>query len=102
MRYRGKGRRHSPSSRPSRQGEGQQIICGIHTVQEALRHGARRFAAIWLVEGKDGKQFKEILELATERATPIVFVSEPRLTDVSGTSSHQGVVALVAPLSPLT
>lgn len=102
MRYRGEGRHNSPSSRPSRQGDGQQIICGIHTVQEALRHGGRRFEAIWLAERKDGKRFKEILDLAAERATPIVFVSEPRLTDVSGTSSHQGVVALVAPFSPLT
>jgi 23S rRNA (guanosine2251-2'-O)-methyltransferase len=102
MRYHRQGRHHSPTSRSPSQGDRQQIICGIHTVEEALRHGRRRLEAIWLTEGKDAKRFKEISDLAAERATPIVFAAASRLTDVSGTSSHQGVVAFVVPSSPLT
>lgn len=102
MRHRHRKRRVSPASRSPNQGERHQILCGINAVHEALRLGIRRFETIWLAEGKANKRFKEVVDLAAARGTPIAVVPEPRLTELSGMSSHQGVVAFVEPFPLLT
>jgi 23S rRNA (guanosine2251-2'-O)-methyltransferase len=43
-----------------------------------------------------------VLTLAAERRIPVEIVPEPRLTEFSGMSSHQGVVAFVTSTSILT
>lgn len=100
MRYRKPRRRAFSISRVSRQGEGDQVICGINAVQEALRVGVRRVGTIWVAEGKEGTRVHEVLALAAEHGTAVEIVPESRLAECAGTSSHQGVMAFVAP-SPL-
>jgi 23S rRNA (guanosine2251-2'-O)-methyltransferase len=102
MRGRGLGRRSfSPSGSP-RQGKRDHVICGINAVQEALQVSARRLESIWVAEGKAGKRLNEVLALAAKCGTAVEIVPEPRLTDASGTSAHQGIVAFPAPSPALT
>jgi 23S rRNA (guanosine2251-2'-O)-methyltransferase len=100
MRGRNLGRHSFSSSGPPRQSKRDHVICGMNAVQEALRVGARRLEIIWIAEGKAGRRLNEVLALAAECATPVEIVPEPRLTEASGTSAHQGIVAFPA-LSPL-
>jgi 23S rRNA (guanosine2251-2'-O)-methyltransferase len=100
MRGRNLGRHSfSPSGSP-RQGKRDRVICGMNAVQEALRVSASRLERIWVAEGKAGRRLNEVLALAAERGTAVEIVPEPRLTEASGTSAHQGIVAFSA-LSPL-
>jgi 23S rRNA (guanosine2251-2'-O)-methyltransferase len=72
----------------------------MNAVQEALRASARRLEVIWVAEGKAGRRLNEVLALAAACGTPVETAPEPRLTDASGTSAHQGIVAFPA-LSPV-
>jgi 23S rRNA (guanosine2251-2'-O)-methyltransferase len=92
--------RHSSSLGSPRQGKRDYVLCGMNAVQEALRVGARRLEIIWVAEGKAGRRLSEVLALAAECGTLVEIVPESRLTESSGTFSHQGIVAFPAP-SPL-
>jgi 23S rRNA (guanosine2251-2'-O)-methyltransferase len=78
------------------------VLCGINAIQEALRSGTRRIETIWLAERKEGKRLRQVMALAAERGTPIQTVSDSRLTEVAGTTAHQGIVAFVASTAPLS
>jgi 23S rRNA (guanosine2251-2'-O)-methyltransferase len=100
MRGRNLGRHSFVSSGSPHQGKRDRVICGMNAVQEALQVSARRLEIIWVAEGKAGRRLSEVLALAAERGTAVEVVPEPRLTEASGTSAHQGIVAFPA-LSPL-
>jgi 23S rRNA (guanosine2251-2'-O)-methyltransferase len=100
MRGRNLGRHSFSPSGPFHQGKRDHIVCGMNAVQEALRVNARRLETIWVAEGKAGRRLGEVLALAAACGTPVEIVPEPRLTEASGTSAHQGIVAFPA-LSPL-
>jgi 23S rRNA (guanosine2251-2'-O)-methyltransferase len=102
MRYRKLGRHLFPLSGSPPAGGCEHVICGINAVREALRVGARRLQTIWVAEGKAGKRLQEVFAFAEARGTPVEIVPESRLIAFSGTSSHQGVIAFVAPSSLLT
>lgn len=72
------------------------MLCGINAIQEALRVGTRRIETIWLGERQEGKRLHAIRALAAKRQTPIEIVPALRLTEVAGTTAHQGVVAFIA------
>ena len=78
------------------------MLCGINAVQEALRVGLRRIDTIWVAEPKEGKRLRQVLALAGERQTPIETVPAPLLTEVAGTTAHQGIVAFMASTPLLT
>jgi 23S rRNA (guanosine2251-2'-O)-methyltransferase len=78
------------------------VLCGINAVHEALRVGTRGIELIWLAERKEGKRAREVIALAAERETPIEIVPASRLTEVAGTTAHQGIVAFAASASILT
>lgn len=100
MRGRNLGPHSFSSSGPPYQGKRDHVICGMNAVQEALRVHARRLESIWVAEGRAGKRMNQVLALATDRGTPVEIVPELRLTEASGTSAHQGIVAFPA-LSPV-
>jgi 23S rRNA (guanosine2251-2'-O)-methyltransferase len=91
---------HAATSAPHPKHRGDKVLCGINAIHEALRAGTRRIETIWLATRKEGKRLREVISLAAERETPIETVAEPRLTEVAGTTAHQGIVAFVA-LTPL-
>jgi 23S rRNA (guanosine2251-2'-O)-methyltransferase len=78
------------------------VLCGINAVQEALRVGMRRLATIWVAERKEGRRLRQVMELAAEREIPVEIIPAPRLTEVAGTTAHQGIVAFVASAPLLT
>jgi 23S rRNA (guanosine2251-2'-O)-methyltransferase len=71
------------------------VLCGINAIQEALRVGIRRIEAIWVAEQKAGARVREVMALAAARGTRVAIVSDPQLTEVAGTTAHQGMVAFV-------
>jgi 23S rRNA (guanosine2251-2'-O)-methyltransferase len=78
------------------------VLCGIHAIQETLRVGTHQIETIWLAEGKEGKRLRQVMALAASRGTPIEIVPEPRLIEAAGTLGHQGIVAFVASTPLLT
>jgi len=74
----------------------ERVLCGINAIREALRSGTSRISTIWFAERKDGKRLHQVRALAAQREIPIETVPVPRLTQVAGTTAHQGVVAFVA------
>jgi 23S rRNA (guanosine2251-2'-O)-methyltransferase len=72
------------------------IVCGIHTIREALQAGTRRVEARWVAERKEGARIGQLVALAAERGVKIERVSDPCLTEAAGTSDHQGAVAFLA------
>ncbi len=93
---------HTAASAPPPRAEGDHVLCGINAIHEALRVGKRRIETIWIAVSTGGKRLREVVALAAERNTPIEIVSDTRLTEVAGTTAHQGVVAFVASTPLLT
>jgi 23S rRNA (guanosine2251-2'-O)-methyltransferase len=93
---------HAAASAPPPRGKGDNVLCGINAIHEALRVGTRRIETIWLAVRKEGKGLREVVALAADRKTPIEIVSDRRLTEVAGTTAHQGIVAFLASTPLLT
>lgn len=82
-----------------------EIIYGLHPVEEALRSGTRRFDHITVAQerhARNDQRLAAIVDLC--RAAKVPVRTEPRdaLTRVAGTTSHQGVVAIVRERELLT
>lgn len=71
------------------------ILSGIHPVGEALRakHALDR---IIVAQGAGGPRLQEIIDLARRAGVPVRFEPRASLDRLSGSSAHQGVVALGA------
>jgi 23S rRNA (guanosine2251-2'-O)-methyltransferase len=78
------------------------VLCGFNAIQEALHVGTRQIETIWLAERKEGKRLRQVMALAAARGTPVEVVPPARLSEVAGTTAHQGIVAFVASTSLLT
>ena len=63
---------------------------------EALRAGRDVKRLVVLTSAQPEPRLKEILDLAAERSIDVEEVDRQRLTDISHSDSHQGVVAYVA------
>lgn len=71
------------------------ILYGVHAVQEALRAGRRRFDHVLVARERQDDRLARLL--AECRHAGIRVRQEPReqLTEMAGTTAHQGVVAVV-------
>src|SRR5438445_8518884 len=78
------------------------ILYGVHAVAEALRSGRRRFDHVLVARERHDPRLERLV--ADCRHAGVRVRSEPRehLTQVAGTVSHQGVVAVVQPKEFLT
>lgn len=74
--------------------EKMQYLYGMHPVSEAVRSG-RKFDKVLLKKGLEGNQFRELMQVLTEKDIPYQFVPGEVL-DRKCRGSHQGVIALVA------
>lgn len=72
------------------------ILYGKNPVLEALRAGRDVKRLVVLTSAQPEPRLKEILDLAAERSIDVEEVDRQRLTDISHSDSHQGVVAYVA------
>jgi len=75
-----------------------QTIYGINGVIEALRQGMG-IVELFVARGKKIGRLREILDLARDRDIPIQFKDRVHLNNISNTSSHQGIVAVVGSYS---
>lgn len=71
------------------------ILSGIHPVAEALR-AKHPLDRIVVAQGAGGARLQEIIDLARRAAVPVRFEPRASLDRLSGSSAHQGVVALGA------
>ncbi|MBF0377077.1 MAG: 23S rRNA (guanosine(2251)-2'-O)-methyltransferase RlmB [Desulfamplus sp.] len=75
-----------------------EILCGIHSVLEALKAKRRTFFKIYISKARNLARLNEILELAKIELTQIDFISDSELDSISNRVKHQGIVAKVSPL----
>ncbi|NLV91594.1 MAG: 23S rRNA (guanosine(2251)-2'-O)-methyltransferase RlmB [Firmicutes bacterium] len=75
-----------------------EIICGRNPVLEALRSG-RQIQRIVILRGSKGGAIDQIQDLAQKRRIPVDYASKSVVEGLATETSHQGVVAQVAPFS---
>jgi 23S rRNA (guanosine2251-2'-O)-methyltransferase len=71
------------------------ILSGIHPVGEALR-AKHPLDRVIVAQGAGGPRLQEIIDLARRAGVPVRFEPRASLDRLSGTSAHQGIVALGA------
>jgi 23S rRNA (guanosine2251-2'-O)-methyltransferase len=71
------------------------ILSGIHPISEALRAG-RALERILIAQGAGGPRLQEIIDAARRAQVPVRFEQRSALDRLSGTSAHQGVIAMGA------
>lgn len=82
------------------QGQGAQIIYGVHAVRVMLQRHPERITAVRVAERRDDPRAREIDDLARRRQIPVQRVDAQVLRQKLGDVAHQGVVAEIKPLPP--
>lgn len=80
---------------PGTDRENENLIEGRNAVLEAFRSG-KTIDKLLVLDGCQDGPVKSILREAKKQDTLIQFVSKERLTQISGTGKHQGVIAYMA------
>lgn len=75
----------------------EEIVIGIHAVNELIKRSPERFVDMWLLKGRDDERLMPIINLARKYKIPTQFVNRKVLDDKSDGEQHQGVVARVKP-----
>lgn len=73
------------------------ILYGLHPVEEAVRAGSRRFDHVCLARERADTKLDRIAALCRERGIRLRLEPRDHLSELAGTTAHQGVVALVRP-----
>ncbi len=76
-----------------------ETVYGIHPVLEVLRTERRRVEKLFLGSKREGEDVHRIATLATQRDIPLVRVENRELRRMLGHDQHQGVVAVVSPIT---
>lgn len=71
-------------------------LYGIHPILEALRSAERQIEGIYLQHGRKGREIDEVLSLARTKRITVDFRPREALDRLTGSSHHQGAVAMVA------
>lgn len=98
----GRKLRQPHASRPCRravQREGREGIAGRHAVLQALRSTREVHSVLFARETSVDPGLKPVQDEAARRGLTFRYVSSNELTSMVGTSAHQGVGAIVAPLA---
>jgi 23S rRNA (guanosine2251-2'-O)-methyltransferase len=69
------------------------LIMGIHAIQELLLHAPKRLLRVFAENPKKGGRKMDLIELCESKKIPVVFVSKEVLEEMTGSDSHQSVVA---------
>jgi len=85
-------KRASSSKEPSVQ----RWIYGVQPVLEALKSKGSRTEKIWVAFGRSGSAVQRILEQAQRHRIPVSFKDRASLDAKTGTTKHQGVLALLS------
>ena len=79
----------------------EQLIYGVHPVQECLRAG-RPVERLYLLRGRRDQRIDELIRLAEVAGTAIRYEPREQLDRLTGTTKHQGVAAMLGAQSYLT
>jgi len=74
------------------------LIYGKNPILEALQH-EKPIEKLYIQYGLHGEKIKLILRLAREQKVPVTRVDHSKLKKIAGQVTHQGVVALISPIS---
>jgi 23S rRNA (guanosine2251-2'-O)-methyltransferase len=69
------------------------VIAGIHPIREALLAG-QSFERVLVAKGAGGPKVQEIVDLCRKAKIPVKHEERVELDHISGSTPHQGVVAL--------
>ena len=78
-----------------------EILYGLHSVEEALRSGSRKFDHVCLARERNDQRLQKIQEACRERGVRVRAESREHLTLLARNPGHQGVVAFVRERSML-
>jgi 23S rRNA (guanosine2251-2'-O)-methyltransferase len=74
-----------------------EILYGVHAVGEALRAGRRRFDCVLVARERQDERLARLVAECREAGVRVRQETREQLTQVAGTTAHQGVVAMVRP-----
>jgi 23S rRNA (guanosine2251-2'-O)-methyltransferase len=77
----------SPSKFPSKE----QLIMGVHAIDELLRYAPHKIIRIYTISSKKS----DLLKTCEQKKIPISYVSTDQLTKMTGSDSHQLLVAQI-------
>jgi 23S rRNA (guanosine2251-2'-O)-methyltransferase len=70
-----------------------QIIYGVHPVEELLRSRLTSVDHVYFEKGKKGKELFELMKLCRKERLSYNLIPEVRLCHLTGTTRHQGIAA---------
>jgi 23S rRNA (guanosine2251-2'-O)-methyltransferase len=79
-----------------------EILYGVHAVQEALRAGRRRFDQVMVARERHDDRLARLVAEFSQAGVRVRQEPREQLTQLAGTTAHQGVVAMVRPQEFLT
>ena len=74
-----------------------EVLYGLHPVEEALKAGRRRFDHVLVARERHDDRLARLVSDCREVGVRVRQEAREHLTQLAGTASHQGVVALVRP-----
>lgn len=74
-----------------------ELVFGIHAVNELIKRSPERFIELFLLKGRDDERLMPIINLSRKYAIPAQMVNRKVLDEKSNGEQHQGVVARVQP-----
>ncbi len=75
------------------------ILAGRNPVREALEHADGRIEKVMLQKGVHGSVIDAIRRVARDAGVPVQMVPQPKIDGLAPHATHQGVVAIVAPVA---
>lgn len=79
-----------------------EVLYGLHSVEEALKSGGRRFDHVLVARERHDDRLARIVTECRLAGVRVRQESREQLTQIAGTATHQGVVAVVRPKELLT
>jgi 23S rRNA (guanosine2251-2'-O)-methyltransferase len=74
-----------------------EVLYGLHSVEEALRAGRRRFDHVIVARERQDDRLARLVAECRQAGVRVRQESREQLTQLAGTPTHQGVVAVVRP-----
>ena len=74
-----------------------EVLYGVHSVEEALRAGKRRFDQDLVARERQDDRLEKLIALCKQSGVRVLQESREQLTQAAQSTAHQGVVAMVRP-----
>jgi 23S rRNA (guanosine2251-2'-O)-methyltransferase len=79
-----------------------EVLYGVHSVEEALKAGRRRFDHVLVARERDDQRLEKLTNALRQAGIRVRQESREQLTVMAKTPAHQGVVAIVRPMDFLS